>query len=77
MDFLNHLPDAVSYDTFLVSFGMESLYSNIPDDLGLEAIKVWLEQRFEDLHIRFSKEEAVSIRPFSWLTPIFFKLYIL
>ena len=57
MDFLNHLPEAaVSYDTFLVSFDVESFYSNIPHDLGLEAIKFWLEQHPEDLHIRFSKE---------------------
>ena len=44
MDFLNHLPDTVSYDTVLVSFDVESFYSNIPHVLGLEAIQFWLEQ---------------------------------
>ena len=60
IDFLNHLPDAASYDTFLASFDVESLYSNIPHDLGLKAIKFWLEQHPEDLHIHFSKESILE-----------------
>ena len=60
MDFLNHLHDALSNDRFLISFDVESLYSNIPHDLGLEAIKFWPEQHPEDLHIRFSKESILE-----------------
>ena len=51
---LNHLPDVISLDTFLVLFDMESLYSNIPHDLRLEAIIFWLEQYPEYLYRRFS-----------------------
>ena len=34
MDFLNHLPEHIPEDTILASFDVESLYSNIPHDLG-------------------------------------------
>ena len=34
MDFLNHLPKTVPGETILASFDVESLYSNIPQDLG-------------------------------------------
>ena len=41
-DFLNHLHSAVPGNTLLASFDVESLYSNIPHELGIEAIKYWL-----------------------------------
>ena len=37
-DFLQKLPHGISNDSILVSFHVESLYSNIPHDLGIEAI---------------------------------------
>ena len=54
MDFLNHLPEHIPEDTILASFDVESLYSNIPHDLGLDAIKFWLQKHPEDLHRRFT-----------------------
>ena len=54
MDFLNHLPEQIPEDTILASFDVESLYSNIPHDLGLDAIKFWLQKHPEDLHRRFT-----------------------
>ena len=54
MDFLNHLPEHFPEDTILASFDVESLYSNIPHDLGLDAIKFWLQKHPEDLHRRFT-----------------------
>ena len=36
-DFLQKLPHEIPNDSILVSFDVESLYSNIPHDLGLEA----------------------------------------
>ena len=39
MDFLSHLPEHILEDTIIASFDVESLYSNIPHDLGLDAIK--------------------------------------
>ena len=42
-DFLNNLPKYVPPNTLLVSFDIETLYSNIPHELGMEAVKQWLE----------------------------------
>ena len=47
MDFL---PEHIPEDTILASFDVESLYSNIPHDLGLDAIKFWLQKHPADLH---------------------------
>ena len=44
-DFLNNLPERVPPHTILASFDIEALYSNIPHDLGLEAVKYWLEKK--------------------------------
>ena len=41
-DFLQKLPHQIPEDSILVSFDVESLYSNIPHDLGLEAIAFWI-----------------------------------
>ena len=41
-DFLLKLPHQIPEDSILVSFDVESLYSNIPHDLGLEAIAFWI-----------------------------------
>lgn len=54
MDFLNHLPERVPEETTLASFDVESLYSNIAHNLGLKAIKFWLQKHPEDLHTRFT-----------------------
>ena len=37
--FLNHLPKTIPGEIIFASFDAESLYSNIPDDLGHDAIK--------------------------------------
>ena len=55
-DFLNNIPENVPKDTILASFDIESLYSNIPHALGLEAIDYWLEKYPETLNPRFTKE---------------------
>ncbi len=55
-DFLNALPQSVPPDTLLVSFDVESLYSNIPHTLGLEAVKYWLGKFPGTLHSRFSND---------------------
>ena len=54
MDFLNHLPATVQESSLLVSFDIESLYSNISHNLGLEAIKFWLQKHPDDIHSRFT-----------------------
>ncbi|MCG7879609.1 MAG: GIY-YIG nuclease family protein [Candidatus Thiodiazotropha endolucinida] len=55
-DFLNNLPNLVPTDTILASFDIESLYSNIPHDLGIQAVRFWLEKYPETLNGRFSNE---------------------
>ena len=55
-DFLNNLPISIPKDTILASFDIESLYSNIPHSLGLEAVKYWIEKYPDTLNSRFSKE---------------------
>jgi hypothetical protein len=35
LDFLNHIPDAVEFNTKMVSFHVTSLYTNMPHELGL------------------------------------------
>ena len=54
MDFLIRLHEHIPGDMILASFDVESLYSNIPHDLGLDAIKFWLKKHPEDLHRRFT-----------------------
>ena len=54
-DFLNNLPDKIQEDTLLATFDIEALYSNIPHELGIEAVKYWLNKHPETLENRFSK----------------------
>ena len=56
LDFLNHLPDSIELNTKLVSFDVVSLYTNIPVDLGIEAVKYWIDQHPEILHDRFERD---------------------
>ena len=52
--FLNALPEQVEEETLLASFDVKSLYSNIPHELGIEAIKYWLEKHPQEIPNRFS-----------------------
>ena len=64
LDFLNRIPDEVEESTILVTSDVVSLYTSIPHDLGLDAIKFWLENYGESLARPFLTEfimEAVSI----------------
>lgn len=56
MDFLNYIPQTVPGDTILVTFDVSSLYTNIPHNLGLEAIQYWLDKHPDQIDSRFSKE---------------------
>ena len=47
-EFLNNLPVRIPPHTILASFDIEALYSNIPHDLGLEAVTYWLEKYPEE-----------------------------
>ncbi|XP_045209259.2 uncharacterized protein LOC123561103 [Mercenaria mercenaria] len=55
-DFLNSLPEKITARTILASFDVESLYSNIPHVLGLEALQYWLNLYPEEIPKSFDKE---------------------
>ena len=59
-DFLNNLPENTEYDTKLVSFDVTNLYSNIDHQLGLQAIKYWLDKFPEYIPPRVHKELIVK-----------------
>ena len=42
--YINNLPKYVPLNTLMVSFDKEALYANIPHELGMEAVKYWLEK---------------------------------
>ncbi|XP_061175938.1 uncharacterized protein LOC133184880 [Saccostrea echinata] len=56
LDFINHLPDHIQSNTKLVSFDVVSLYTNIPVDLGIKAVKYWIDRYPDLLQDRFEKE---------------------
>ncbi|CAG2208988.1 unnamed protein product [Mytilus edulis] len=53
MEFLNHIPVIVPEETLLTSFDVTSLYTNIPHDLGLTAVKYWIEEKRDEIDSRF------------------------
>ena len=64
LDFLKHIPIEVGKTTILVTFDVVSLYTSIPHDLGLDAIKFCLEHHNAFLPRKFSTEfilDAISI----------------
>ena len=52
----NSYRQKISQDSILVSFDVESLYSNIPHDLGLEAIAFWINKYPGECPSRISNE---------------------
>ena len=59
-DFLQKLPENVDENSILVTFDVENLYSNIPHDLGLEAIDFWINKYPDELPNRISKEFIIN-----------------
>ena len=55
-DFLQKIPEQVVEESILVSFDVVNLYSNIPHNLGIEAISFWLNKYRKELPNRISKE---------------------
>ena len=59
-DFLKKLPENIDENSILVTFDVENLYSNIPHDLGLEAIDFWINKYPDELPNRISKEFIIN-----------------
>ena len=61
--FLRHLPAEIEYEAELFTCDIVSLYTSIPHDLGVSAMKYWVQKRRNDIPIRFSEEfilEAIA-----------------
>lgn len=56
MDFLNKLAREVPEQSILVTLDVVSLYSKIPHQLGLEALKYWTSKYPNDIHQRFTQD---------------------
>ncbi|VDI56115.1 Hypothetical predicted protein [Mytilus galloprovincialis] len=56
LDFLNHLPKTVNPNSELITFDIVSLYTNISHDLGITAVKYWLENTENVIENRLTKE---------------------
>ena len=45
MVFLNHIvPNEVNEEALLISYDVTSVYTNIPHELGIEAVKYWMDK---------------------------------
>lgn len=60
IDFLSHLPKKIKKGSKFVTFDVTSLYTNIPHDLGVKAIKYWLSKYPNLLPSRFSEDFIVD-----------------
>ena len=60
IDFLKHLPKNVAPNTQLITFDIVNFYSNIPHELGVEAIEYWLEKGKTLIQPRFRKQFIIK-----------------
>ena len=60
IEFLNKLPRNVPMETIMTSFDIVSLYTNIPHDLGVEAIDYWIKEYPESISARFSRSFVIK-----------------
>ncbi|XP_014776090.1 uncharacterized protein LOC106873295 [Octopus bimaculoides] len=57
---LNHLPEKVKEETFMVTFDVINLYTNIPHNYGTEAIWSWLDKYPEEIPERINKDFIIQ-----------------
>ena len=58
--FVRHLPNEVAYQAELFTCDIVSLYTSIPHDLGLEAIKYWIQKRRNHIPERFNENFIID-----------------
>ncbi|CAC5412839.1 unnamed protein product [Mytilus coruscus] len=62
LEFLNHLPTTVNPNSELITFDIvSSLYTNIPHDLGITAVKYWLENTENVIENRLTKNVSLHL----------------
>ena len=60
-DLLEKLPNRIHPDSLFISMDVNSLYTNIPNDLGIEALTYWVSTKFNCLNIqRFSPQFIIE-----------------
>ena len=64
MDFLNKIPETTDHNKLLVTFDVTGLYTNIPHDFGLRAIRFWIEKYPELIPITFTLEFILNLIQF-------------
>ena len=55
-EFIQFLPRSLTFDSDMYSCDIESLYTSIPTELGLEAIEYWIMRKRDLIPQRFTKE---------------------
>ena len=60
IEFLNKLPRNVPMETIMTSFNIVSLYTNIPHDLGVEAIDYWIKEYPDSIPARFFRSFIIT-----------------
>ena len=60
LDFLRKCSRKNNDSTTLVTFDVKSLYTSIPHNCRLEAIRFWIEKHPDSLHLNFSKGFALG-----------------
>ena len=60
IDFLNSIPEKIDPNTHTATFDITNLYSNIPHELGKQAISFWIDKYPDTLHPRFNKKFIIE-----------------
>ena len=55
IDFLKSIPGKIDRNTLIATFDVTNQHSNIPHELGKQAISYWIEKYPDTLHPRFKK----------------------
>ena len=55
-DFLRKFPKSIEEDSYIICCDVVSLYTSIPNDLGIQAIEYWVDQLRSLIPSRFTKE---------------------
>ena len=60
-DFSRFLPSSLNFDSVLYSCDIESVYTSVPIDLGIDAIDYWIAREGNLVPERFMKEFIIDI----------------
>ena len=55
IDFLNSIPEKIDTNILIATFDVTNLYSNVPYELGKQAISFWIDKHPDTFHPKFNK----------------------